>query len=132
CYSVRGLEAWAANTSYLAYGAELDRAPWQVTGISVLTPLESGGYRLCQGGGAINVGLVQPIGDPPQTYSLAVIGRKNTGHSLLLGAWNTHQISPLPDTWGPVVRANAMPSSGLSVYLYPRPGGQDLCVDLLA
>src|SRR5690606_5277561 len=28
CYSVRGLESWAANTSYLSWGAELDRSPW--------------------------------------------------------------------------------------------------------
>jgi len=28
CYSVRGLESWAANTSYLAYGASLDQDNW--------------------------------------------------------------------------------------------------------
>ena len=36
CYSVRGLESWEANTSYLAYGAELDHPAWsRHSGISV-------------------------------------------------------------------------------------------------
>lgn len=28
CYGVRGLESWAQTTSYLSWGAELDRSPW--------------------------------------------------------------------------------------------------------
>src|SRR5690606_30978835 len=29
CISYRGLESWASTTSYLSYGAELNRSPWQ-------------------------------------------------------------------------------------------------------
>lgn len=46
CYSVRGLESWleswAENTSYLSYGAELDRSPWQTTNQATVTELEHG------------------------------------------------------------------------------------------
>lgn len=36
CYSVRGLESWAATTSYLAYGADLTNTAWiKQTGMSV-------------------------------------------------------------------------------------------------
>lgn len=28
CYGVRGLESWASTTTYLSWGAELDRSPW--------------------------------------------------------------------------------------------------------
>src|SRR5690606_33552179 len=45
CYSVRGLEAWAATTSYLAYGAELDREPWGALRGGTIEALADG-YRV--------------------------------------------------------------------------------------
>lgn len=44
CYSVRGLESWAQNTSYLSYGAELDRSPWG--GLATATK-DGANYRVC-------------------------------------------------------------------------------------
>jgi len=45
CYGVRGLESWAATTSYLAYGAELDREPWRTLQGGVVQSLPHG-YRV--------------------------------------------------------------------------------------
>src|SRR5690606_2911026 len=45
CYSVRGLEAWASTTSYLSWGAELDRSPWGVVEGATLAK-HDGFYRI--------------------------------------------------------------------------------------
>src|SRR5690606_9933118 len=79
CYSVRGLESWAANTSYLSWGAELDRSPWQVTAGTSIAPLPDGGYRVCQDTGTS--GIRQYAGDhitQGETFTLAGLLRANT------------------------------------------------------
>src|SRR5690606_41253421 len=45
CYSVRGLESWASTTSYLSWGAELDRSPWGVVEGATLAK-HDGFYRI--------------------------------------------------------------------------------------
>src|SRR5690606_37641780 len=45
CYSVRGLESWAATTSYLNWGAELDRSPWRAADGATLAK-KDGFYRI--------------------------------------------------------------------------------------
>src|SRR5690606_32988610 len=46
CISYRGLESWASTTSYLSYGAELDRSPWQAVDGATVQSLPTGGYRV--------------------------------------------------------------------------------------
>src|SRR5690606_29619555 len=50
CYSVRGLESWAPNTTYLSYGAELDRSPWAPLRSGTIEKL-SDGYRITSAAG---------------------------------------------------------------------------------
>src|SRR5690606_31916034 len=51
CYSVRGLESWDATTSYLSWGAELDRSPWRALAGAAVQSLPTGGYRVSGIGG---------------------------------------------------------------------------------
>src|SRR5690606_38502464 len=52
-YGIHGLESWAQNTSYLSWGAELDRSPWRaVEGASIdgrILTGPAGSARLLQG-----------------------------------------------------------------------------------
>src|SRR5690606_8096463 len=50
CISYRGLESWAANTSYLSWGAELDREPWAPLRSGTIEKL-SDGYRITSAAG---------------------------------------------------------------------------------
>src|SRR5690606_1926764 len=61
CYSVRGLESWAATTSYLAYGAELDREPWGALRGGTIEALADG-YRVTSAAGEAEVsGRIQVL-----------------------------------------------------------------------
>src|SRR5690606_36188054 len=68
CYSVRGLESWAANTSYLSWGAELDRSPWRVVEGAGIEKVENF-WRLS--GTLHHSRLIQSVLPDSGTYTLA-------------------------------------------------------------
>ena len=135
CYSVRGLESWAANTSYLSWGAELDRSPWTVDAQASIAALPDGGYRVCHiDPAAGNHGLRQLLGGArPETLTVAAIARANTAPSALIGAWSQFSTLTLPVSWN-LVAVTKQTASGASgqTFFYPRPAGQGRCIDLLA
>src|SRR5690606_38888634 len=61
CISWRGLEAWAATTSYLSWGAELDRSPWRVVEGATLAK-QDGFYRIS--GVNLNSRVLQILASP--------------------------------------------------------------------
>lgn len=136
CYSVRGLESWAANTSYLSWGAELDREPWVVMDGSQLSALPEGGYRLCQTGTGSNTGLNQTHSAGLQEgewATAAVIARPNTASAMLLGTVSGQYVlrQMTGEWWGRYFYAVVYGGSAQRMFIYPRPGGQQLCIDLL-
>src|SRR5690606_38243896 len=66
CYSVRGLESWAATTSYIAHGAELDRRPWGALRGGTIEALADG-YRITSAAGESGVsGRIQVLSAQPE------------------------------------------------------------------
>src|SRR5690606_22536214 len=103
CLSVRGLESWAATTSYLAYGAELDRSSCRVYD-STTTTLEAlaRGYRIT--GTTSNSRVLQSgIQTIPGPHPLACVLRtdEHGTHTRLRIFWGSGgQISvPVTSTW---------------------------------
>lgn len=137
CYSVRGLESWAQNTSYLSWGAEFDRSPWVVMSGSQLSALPEGGYRLCQTGTDPNTGLNQTYSaglQEEEWATVAVIARPNTASAMMLGValgqYNNNLMMTGQD-WRIYSYSARYDSTTQRVHIYPRPGGQQLCIDLL-
>src|SRR5690606_29367358 len=102
CYSVRGLESWAANTSYVSYGAELDRAGWGMENGSTIERLPGGGYRLTRGPGSSGISDGQFTPDDGTTYTLAAILRAGTAHNVQLVLNNGNVTAPPNCTVAPV------------------------------
>lgn len=77
CYGVRGLESWASNTSYLSWGAQLDREPWAPILGGAVEVLPDG-YRIHPAAGQGNSGLTQaglvaiPAGGESRTLACIV------------------------------------------------------------
>lgn len=134
CYGVRGLESWAQTTSYLSYGAELDRSPWfLLSSRNTLTPLEDGGYRLCHEEGAPeNSGLRQATSlEQGDTATLAIVGRAASANKALLAIGGSFaEVDLQPNSWGEVSHTGTL-SSSVNASIYPRPAGADQCIDLL-
>src|SRR5690606_25187414 len=108
CYSVRGLESWRENTSYLAYGAELDREPWRSAGQATLEKLD-GFYRLS---GPVGSNLVQTVGDATEqtTYTFACILRGEGQVRLNFGGPQVMSLSP---EWRQYSRTASIPAGGV-------------------
>src|SRR5690606_21522952 len=104
CYSVRGLESWAATTSYLAYGAELDNPAWSGVAGGTVEVLPDG-YRIHPAPGSHNSGVLQrnldPVSPGGETRTFACIVR--THRPAYIRYWFSGSISasfPVVDTGG--------------------------------
>ena len=104
CYSVRGLESWAATTTYLSYGAELDRSPWSSLRSGTIQTIADG-YRITSAAGQTQVsGRIQVLGSQPDdgTVALSCIVRTDVPIDRLTleaGTGVLRHISPM-DTGG--------------------------------
>lgn len=104
CYSVRGLEAWAATTSYLAYGAELDNPAWIEAAGGTVEVLPDG-YRIRPAPGSNNSGVTQsgvaPISPGGETRTLACIVRTHRPAYIRFWVGGSQSVSfPVVDTGG--------------------------------
>lgn len=102
CISWRGLDSWAQNTSYLSYGAELDRSPWRAVEGATVQSLPTGGYRVT--GTASNSRALQGgISSIPGPHTLSCVLRTDEPgtHTRLRIWWGTGPIIPVPvtSTW---------------------------------
>jgi len=73
CYSVRGLESWEANTTFLSWGAELDRSSWRAVDGATLTK-QDGFYRI-SGVDALSRVLQSIVFAGPGDWTLSCIMR---------------------------------------------------------
>src|SRR5690606_29805552 len=124
CYSVRGLEAWAANTSYLSWGAELDR--WNAGDDLVVARTPDGqGWRLTNSTGNSQARLTQMIAQatPDEERALACYARAASVSAMtILRDWllGRNQV-PLQTHWSQVANVGLAVAGGSGVTLAPWP-----------
>lgn len=102
CYGVRGLESWATTTSYLSYGAELDRSPWRRSSLGTTVEALPRGYRIT-GTASDSRALQGGIPSIPGPHTLACVLRTDEPgtHTRLRIWWGSGPIIPVPvtSTW---------------------------------
>lgn len=100
CYSVRGLESWAQTTSYLAYGAELDRSVWfRYDGLSVAA--RDGAWEIMRNRVSLGAVYQELLGlEPvdPEEWTASCVMKAGTTSAARLGAqrslnWATIQLT---------------------------------------
>lgn len=118
CYSVRGLESWAATTSYLSYGAELDRSPWVASSSGAsLEPL-SDGWRINKAEGGLAGWRQNVSGMAGDTYTSTCIVRGNApGTRLYVGTGTFCSFDIISEDWTQVSCTRSVDSNHfLGVY----------------
>lgn len=134
CYSVRGLESWGQNTSYLSWGAELDRSPWQAVDGATVQSLPTGGYRVI--GTGSNSRIMQ-LGIPavPGPHTLSCIARSvdETPQARMRIYWDASSPGsvaiPVTTEWAVHSITATVPEEwdgNISIHVYSRTGTVDV------
>lgn len=126
CYNWRGeLESWRQNTSYLAYGAELDKSPWTSISGGVLEPLPDG-WLVRRPEGAIHAAAwiqVRNAVAESETWTLSCIMRAGTNDTprLRLGSAATPEKKfDVTESWGAYTFTGTVPQDAQpGVRIYP-------------